>query len=773
MAASDRKNISRLLSVLLTTAMAFLYSGPGQVARAQDTASSLGVTVPTDSDAKMLLAANELIYNRDAQKVSAIGGVQINYNGYRMVAQRVDYNQATGRMMATGAIELIEPDGNRIYADTLDVTDDFANGFVNALRVETLDNTRFAAESAERVDGRDMILNSGVYTACLPCAERKDKAPLWQVKAERIVQNGETHTVRLEKARFELFGNTVAFLPVLVVPDHTVKRKSGFLFPRMSLTENLGVGVTVPYYMVISNHMDATINVTGYSKQGVLVEGELRQRFDNGQANLRVAGISQARPGAFSFGTSDYENKTRALVASKGEFQINRRWTFGWDAMVQTDNNFAKTYSIAGLNQDTHTNQIYLTGLGERNYFDARGYYFDVQDADPSDSAERKQAVVLPVIDYSYYAPEPVLGGELSARVNFASISRFKEDVFTLGNSTRYRGLKGYESRLTGEVEWKRTVNLGGLLITPMMAARGDALGFNLTDPNGYTGNFAGSAAESRYMLTAGVEARYPVLLTTANSSHIIEPIAQIFARPDEQYAGQLPNEDAQSFTFDVANLFRRDKFAGYDRVEGGTRANLGFRYTGSFDNGYSVNAAFGQSFHIAGLNSFATPDLVNVGANSGLETKKSDYVAGAGIVTPHGLAVGTNMRFDEKTAQVRQTSATVGFTNKRLQSNLIFTQLKAQPEYGFNKDRNEVQSSSAIKLNDNWSLLGSLTWDIDNKLISKHGLGIAYGDECTDFTLSYTSETDSSNRNANDWTINATLTFRTLGDLKIGSDQF
>jgi LPS-assembly protein len=86
-----------------------------------------------------------------------------------------------------------------MYADKLDVTDDFANGFVNSLRIETADNTRIVAESGERVGGTEMILNKGVYTACLPCAEKPKKPPFWQVKAERVIQNGEKHTIRLER----------------------------------------------------------------------------------------------------------------------------------------------------------------------------------------------------------------------------------------------------------------------------------------------------------------------------------------------------------------------------------------------------------------------------------------------------------------------------------------------------------------------------------------------------------------------------------------------
>ena len=63
--------------------------------------------------------------------------VQLDYDGYKVVAERVSYNQRTRRVIASGNVEIIEPDGNRIYADRIDLTDDFADGFVDALRVET------------------------------------------------------------------------------------------------------------------------------------------------------------------------------------------------------------------------------------------------------------------------------------------------------------------------------------------------------------------------------------------------------------------------------------------------------------------------------------------------------------------------------------------------------------------------------------------------------------------------------------------------------------
>nr|WP_262913749.1 LPS-assembly protein LptD [Rhizobium halophilum] len=740
------------------------------VAHAQDPAFAPAVA----DDAKMLLRANELVYNQDAQRVTATGGVQIYYNRYRMVAQRVEYDQQTGRVSAVGNIELVEPDGNRIYADELDVTDDFGQGFLNALRVETTDNTRLAAESAERLPGDLMVLNNGVYTACLPCAEKPGKAPLWQVKAQRVIQNGQTKTIRLENARFELFGMPIGFLPFLEVPDHTVERKSGFLFPRMSLDDNLGFGLTVPYYHVFAPHMDATLSPTLYTGQGLLLQGEIRNRFENGQHTFRFAGINQRDPGAFDAGTSDRAANTRLMAASEARFEINPRWTFGWDVMVQNDNNFSRTYSLTGVSDNVFRNEVYLTGLGDRNYFDLRAIYFDIQDKEGVDRREQEQAIVYPSLDYQYIAPEPVAGGQLSITSNLTNLSRREDDFELVGTSDRYPGLDGSYSRFTTEAEWKRTFTTsGGLLLTPILAARGDAVRHTMSDPSftsdgdSYSYDLRDSGGYGRYMLTAGLEARYPFLISTESSSHIIEPIAQVFVRPNEQHAGGLPNEDAQSFVFDATTLFERDKFSGFDRIEGGTRANVGVRYTGSFDNGVGLRGLFGQSYHLGGTNSFATDDLVNAGANSGLETDVSDFVGMAGVDLA-GFGISAGARFDNDTFEVERTDAQLSYTTARISGSLAYTQIEAQPEYGSDTDTDLLQSASRFRINENWSLATSATWDLDDQEVIRRGIGVTYADECTIFTLAYADKPASTD--ANDWTVSARLEFRTLGDIAIGN---
>lgn len=777
MAAGNRKRTKLINAALFAgVALQTLAMGMSAPALAQQTSERLDSLRPNmPEDAKLLLSANELVYNKDAEKVIVRGNVQIDYGGYKMVARQVEYDQKAGRIHATGEIQLIEPGGNVVYAEKMDLTDDFGDGFVDAMRIETTDLTRLAATSGERRNGEEFILNEAVYTACTPCTTKPDHRSLWHIKAQRVVQNGRTRTIKLENARFELFGKPIAYIPVMELPDHTVKRKSGFLFPKFRYTQKLGAGVGIPYYWAISPHMDATATVTGLSRQGFLLEGEFRQRFHNGLHTLSVAGISQLDRSRFTPGTVDALETNRGMIASKGDFEINPRWTFGWNVLVQSDNNFAKTYELSTFDGTTYVNQAYLTGLGKRNYFDLRAFYFDIQDADANSVAENQQPAAQ-VLDYSYKAPQPVLGGELSATVNLTNIKRNRLDLDSIpGVVNRYRGLEGTSHRLTAELEWKRTyIAPGGIVLTPLLAARGDALGLNMTDPGaGYTGDYNNSDAATRRMLTAGLEARYPILFVGDNSSHVLEPIAQVYARPNEQYAGGLPNEDAQSFVFDATNLFDRDKFSGFDRIEGGTRANVGLRYTGTFDSGYGLRGIVGQSYHLGGLNSFATDDLVKAGANSGLESNRSDYVAMFGIDAPSGLMANLSGRLDEEDLALRRADATVGYLGLTWQAAMTYTRIEAQPLYGSQSDQDEIQTAAAYRFHDYWSVFGAITYDINNDVISRNGFGITYDDQDTLFSLVYKQERDTDSTIANDWSIGARISFRTLGDVNVGDTKF
>ncbi|MCP4997479.1 MAG: LPS-assembly protein LptD [Hyphomicrobiales bacterium] len=767
-AAGCGKNTLRIAGLIAVFAagVALCATAPGAFAQ---TPGNSGLNLTASPDARLLLTANQLTFNQDTEVIIAIGAVQVNYDGYKLVARRLEYHQRTGRLKAFGDIEMVEPDGNRIYAQELDVTDDFADGFINALRIERPDNSRIVADSAQRLDGERTTLNNGVYTACEICEKDPSKPPLWQIKARRVTQNGTTHTIRLEGAHFEMFGKPIAYLPFLTVPDHTVKRKSGFLLPSFGYTKKLGAKLGVPYYFALNPYYDLTVTISGYSRQGFLAEAEFRQRFETGTHVLKIAGIHQLTPDAFSAGTVDANNTTRGMIASKGEFRINPRWMFGWDVMLQSDNSFSNTYSIAGYSNVTQVSTAYLTGLSGRNFFDLRAFYFDVQSTISSSTEEEEQPIIHPSLDYSYTLDRPVAGGELNIDVNILSLTRREAEIDTTND--RYPGVEGSNTRLTAELEWQRTLVTDiGLLLTPIAAARGDVNFLAVDAPVGYSGPFTTQSTPTRGLLTAGLEARYPVQIITNSASHIVEPIGQIFVRNDEQLAGGLPNEDAQSFVFDSSILFDRDKFTGYDRMEGGTRANVGVRYTGSFNNGVSLRGVFGQSYQIAGLNSFATDDLVNVGSASGLEATRSDFVGGIGMDLPNGFSITAEGRFDEGTWLLKRSDVGVMYASRRFSTSLAHTTVRPQPGYGSSTSRNELKGAASVRFAKYWRAFGSVSYDIEDNFMADNTIGFGYDDECFAFTLAYSQERDVNQ--AVDWSVGAKISLRTLGDVNVGSSD-
>jgi LPS-assembly protein len=770
--------ISRHLK-LLAGGLAIAVMAAATVAVPHAHAQSVAGFTNVNENTPLLLQADELVYDRDRDTVAAVGNVQIDYGGTRLVAQRVIFNQRSGRLTAIGMVEIVQPDGTKTNAKEIDVTEDFANGFVNALRIRTPDRTYFAAESATRENGEVMTFNRGVYTACEPCKDNPEKPPLWQIKAQRIIWNGKEKTIRFERASFEFLGIPLASFPVFTTADPTVKRKTGFLMPGFRQSDELGFGLSIPYFIVLAPNMDLKLTGTGLTRQGFLGEAEFRHRLNNGMYTVSAAGIHQMTPSAFTANTQDSNNVDRGMIGTTGAFQINPRWAFGWDWMAQTDKNFARTYSISGYTGFVQQNQIYLTGLNEQNYFDARVMKYDIQEATPDGAGrDAKQPWVLPSLDYNTVSSEPIAGGELSLNVNARGISRETADQRYTTASARHStpGISGRNGRITAETEWRKSiVTPGGVAITPIFAAQTDATYLDATALGTYSATGAMLTTDSSYyraMLTAGLEIRWPILFSSTSSTHVLEPIAQVFARPNEMGAGVLPNEDAQSFIFDTTTLFERDKFTGFDRMEGGHRANVGLRYTGTFDNGVTLYGLFGQSYHLGGTNPFASADFVNVGLASGLESNVSDYVGMFGASFNNRISAAFRARFDEQTLEVRRAETEVGYRSDLLTLTGEYAFVQAQPDFGFTEDRKEVSGSGSLRFHDNWRLLGYATYDITNSRMSRNGIGLAYDDECFAISLHFKQTRDVSNVVSN--SVGFRIALRTLGDFGgDGADVF
>ena len=761
----------------------------------------------TPSDSPMLVQATEIKYDYANDTVSALGNVQIYYRGATIEADEVTYDQKTKRLRAQGNARLTEPDGKITYGQFIDLTDDYRDGFVDSLRLETVDDTRFAAARADRDKGSYEVLQNGVYTACEPCKDDPKKPPLWQVRAARIVHDDGEKMLYFEDARVEFFGLPLIYFPFGSMPDPSVRRKSGFLFPLITTTTQYGLGVQLSYFWALAPSYDLTMSTTVTTKEGELFQGVWRQRLADGSYDIKAAGIFQQDPGYFAGrdgANSPTANTFRGAIQTSGQFSLTDQWVWGWTGLLVTDTQFLFDYTLTQFTgsfdpfrtgiADEGISQIYLTGANERSYFDIRSiYYYGFSGAD----VQAQIPIIHPVLDYSSVLPQPVMGGEFSDKFNLTSLTRTQAEfdaitqnsanqmLCTSGNSAvltpancLLRGIAGTYSRASGEVDWRRTfVTDNGQMITPFISLRGDVAQLDVSNQPGianYIGT--GSSEPARFMPAVGVEYHYPFVDVESWGTQTIEPIAQLILRPNETQIGKFPNEDAQSVVFSDSNLFSIDKFSGWDRVEGGGRVNAGLQYTAQFNKAGSVNVLFGQSYQIYGLNSYSATDLSNTGLESGLDKAVSDYVGRITYQPNQTFSFTARGRFSSGGFDPGTGQNVAAFTPERLEFEgranfdrwtgpLLYGDYAPQPDIGFLTARQEILAGASVKLTQNWILLGSVRYDLAVHQFDTTRIGVGYVDDCLMLALNYfTSFTYTGTVPTPNNTVMLQFSLRTLG---------
>jgi LPS-assembly protein len=101
--------------------------------------NALAAKVRTNPDAKMLVQANELVYDYQNERILAVGKVQIYYDGAVLEADKVTHDRKLNRLNATGNVRYQTKDGNVIHTDSIDLDADFRDGFIQSLLIETPD----------------------------------------------------------------------------------------------------------------------------------------------------------------------------------------------------------------------------------------------------------------------------------------------------------------------------------------------------------------------------------------------------------------------------------------------------------------------------------------------------------------------------------------------------------------------------------------------------------------------------------------------------------
>jgi len=808
---------------------ALAMAGPAWAQGSQARAAPPGAA----ASAKMLVEAAEVRYDVDKDLATAVGNVRVYHKGRVLEADRVTYDRKAGRVYAEGHAKLTEVDGTILRGERLEFTDDFRDGFIDSVQSEAPAKAYFSAPRAERIDLDTTVFDKGTYTACQACSTAPERPPLWRVRAKRIIHKNDEKMLYYEDAGLDFLGISTLYMPYFSSPDPSVKRKSGILMPSVLYGQKRGVGVRVPIFLALAPNYDLTLTPTYLSQQGFFGSGEWRHRFDYGEYYIHANAIAQQDRTAFApppFGAGD--RVFRGSFVSRGQIQIADQWKVGWDFALLTDRWFPYDYHIPTQTLSYYyfgesISTAYLTGQGERGYFDLRGYYVNGLS---SHDFQPQQAIARPVWDYNRsFDIDPAdtlgIGGEVTLDYNLTSLSAQAASFEAVGprvldnayglyeicstytpgqaiGDCLLRGIGGDYTRTTATASYKRKwIDPMGQVWTPFGFGRFNGEWFDIDQTRSYS--FSSSLGSSTFTNASqvqfvgnkdtsffgevvpgiGLEYRYPFFIKAPVGSIVAEPIGQIIARPNNQIgAHSLVNLDSQSLVFDDSTLFTWDKYSGYDRFETGTRANYGGRLSWTAETGGTVNVTGGQSYQVAGTNAYARPDAANVGLSSGLDSRASDFV-GALTVTPGSLvSFAAKGRFDKSTLEPRRIDLVSTFSFGPLSAQVQYASYSAQPVIGYDVRREGLSFYSRYQISENYFAQGNVTFDMSRQFYGPNligtsnpgaffpayfGVGGGYEDECTRLTLNYRSifQDQGNGRGTRNQVFLVQLQLRTLGD--------
>ena len=673
-----------------------------------------------ERQAPLVFSADSVAFDRETNVVTAVGNVEVGQEERVLLADRVTYDTRSGIVRASGNIAILEPTGDVIFADEVELKDDLREGVVTGIGVLMADGSRLAANGARRTPDQRTVMSKAVFSACKLCPEEPERPPLWQINAGRVVHDQAANRIEYRDATLELGGIPVAYTPYFSHPDPSVTRKTGFLAPEYGSSDPLGIKLETPFYIAFSPHRDATITPLLTGKEGVALSGEYRERTRNGRFDLRG---SVTEVGKRDESNAEIPGRdVRGHVEATGRFDIDDTWRTGFDVARATDDTYLRRYDISS--EDTLTTNLFAEGFRGRAYASANTYFFQGLRAEDDPGAT---PLVVPFLDYGFVSEPSALGGRYALDANIMVLQR------TQGTDSRRLSLSGgWHLPHTGPA---------GDVYTLDLSLRGDAYWtsevVDSTNParpprNGLTGRLIPQ-------LTLGW--RLPMARTRGTTRQVLEPIAMVIVSPEGGNPDRIPNEDSLSLELDDTNLFNTNRFSGRDRVEGGPRANYGVRFSAYGARGGYGSALIGQSVRLK--------RDANLGQDTGLEDEFSDIVGRITIFPSPLLDITNRFRLNADSLSVRRNEVKLSTGPERLRFDLGYVSLDRLSTGDTLTSREEVNARARFQFARFWSTSANARRDLQGNGggMIEAGFGVSYEDECflfdTGIRRDFTSDRD------------------------------
>ncbi len=684
---------------------------------------------PTGSDGldaagnrEIAFEADILRYDSDADIVTASGNVVLRSGDRSLRADSVSWSRRTGVILADGRVRFVDENGNQLFSERIELTDEFEAGAMENLLLALRQGGRLAANRGLRESDGTIALEQAAYSGCaVVTPEGCDKEPSWRITAERVIYDPSERRIRFRGAYLELFGARILPLPGLAVRTDG-GAVSGVLVPDLRFSESNGVEVSGSYYIRLADNKDLTLSGFVYTDAPPMVSGQWRHLTDRGAYQVTGYGTKSRRISDFTGEATTSESDFRGYLFANGTFQFDPQWSLTASIRRATDRTFLRRYDIS--RDDRLRSTVNLERISDSSYFSVAGWATQTLRLN---QPQGEVPIALPVIDYRKRLDDPVFGGRLELQANTLAIMR---DV---GQDTQ---------RAFARAQWDLSrVTALGQVVTLTGLVRGDVYHSDenfLTDTAIYRGN---PGWEARGVALGAVDVQWPLVGQLFGGEQVLTPRVQFVATPAIKNLA-IPNEDARAIDLEDSNLFALNRFPGYDRIEDGARVTYGFDWKLRVPD-WEVLTTLGQSYRLD-----KDPDILPDG--TGLSERFSDFVGRTEVRYRNFVKFTHRYRLDKDNFAIRRNEidATVG--SRRTYVELGYVRLNRDiTEVEDLQDREELRGAVRVAFANYWSLFGSGVFNLTNReedpSLSSDGfepirtrLGVAYADDCLEMGLTW-----------------------------------
>lgn len=659
----------------------------------------------------------------EADNVEAINGDKATYTGdvvitqghKRISADTITLHQQDNIVVAEGNVHS--------YDGQIKTISDKATTSLDS-DVATLENTQYEflcedgrgdAKVIYRKDKAFYELEDGTITSC----PEGDNA--WRLRASSIEIDQIDEEATLFNPRVEVLSVPIFYLPYLTIPIGDT-RKTGFLYPAISLDSKNGFGFTVPVYWNLAPNYDLQTDFNYMDKRGTQLDAKFRY-------------LTEIGSGSFS---------TEYLPDDKKYLDKGDRWGFNWShtgifkeawkfeidySKVSDITYFTDIDSSIGNREDGQ-----LLQSGEASYrserWDTTLLVRDFQVMSTGSYPYR----LMPQLEYNYYAPH------FYSKLDFnllSHVSRFETDDPDSPSATRLH----FEPTLALPLSttWG-TFTAEAKLFQTYYEQDLD----NLTTSNEYEEQVSRTIPQIRIHSGLYLERDTTQILGYTQS---LEPQIQYLYIPEEDQSEIFSGYDTTKLQLDYDGLFRSKKYSSVDYIAPANQFSYGAS-TRFFDDEFKerMNLSFGQILYLN--------DSYNDSVSNETSSSYSAWALDTEFNYDDDLYYQGGFQFDTASSKVQLADSTLEYRYSGGYSQLNYRYVSldyiannvdfiSEDDYtSYTREGiSQLGFITAYNLGRSWKLNGQYFYDTNEKVNLEWLAGVNYTSDCWYIGFSYSNQ--------------------------------